>query len=425
MKIAIPILLLPLCVALLQFHGIHFWTEQITGKWTGWGIALWLAPWNGWGWSVMLEAGNLWAWINWRRGTWLALAIVTTLLLVGGPLYRVSDGLVRELSAPTGELQETARTRNQRALVESLEADAVLYRDMGATGHLKSTQGILQKERKALDRLYRGRERAQRAAALNWRRIGVIGAQLLAIVIAQALVIASIVTLFGGPVAPVQRVTLYKRVGDHWRAARRRKRLEPGETVARVSPAMAEASAGEKEFWKREEAAGRDSGRWWEQRADHGYPEKPTRTMEEANPAASGIGTITQQGAPFFEGRVMEEAQSTMRHTPGTPAPLENTGKMAEKPEFGPNGWRKNPALVAASIRNKVEARLGTGESKGDVARYLAISQKDLSLALHDDKNRGRPGGRVLPLSALNLIERALDVPKTETVPGGRWGRGE
>jgi hypothetical protein len=120
-----PLLILPLSVLLLQFHSIAFWSWAITGSPVAWGWPLLAAPWNGWGWSLLFELVNLWAWP--RR--WHLLAGVTTVLLVAGPLYQVSDPLVHDLfGAQAAELRDTPRIRALRDEIAALDATLGAYR---------------------------------------------------------------------------------------------------------------------------------------------------------------------------------------------------------------------------------------------------------------------------------------------------------
>lgn len=65
--------------ALLQIHGIRFWTEH-----TG--------PLVGWVWSISLDGAALWLWY---RGGWVRLlAFVGSLLMIIGPLYVLSAPVV-------------------------------------------------------------------------------------------------------------------------------------------------------------------------------------------------------------------------------------------------------------------------------------------------------------------------------------------
>ena len=82
----LPLLILPLAVVLLQSHGIPFWQAQV-----GW--------WPGLGWSLLLELISLWLWFRQGRRWWRPMAWAATLLLLAGPLYRVSDPLVRDLAS--------------------------------------------------------------------------------------------------------------------------------------------------------------------------------------------------------------------------------------------------------------------------------------------------------------------------------------
>jgi hypothetical protein len=191
-----PLLILPLAVLLLQFHSIAFWSWAITGTPVAWGWPLLAAPWNGWGWSLLFELVNLWAWP--RR--WHLLAGVTTVLLVAGPLYQVSDPLVRDLSgAQAAELHDTPRIRALREEIAALEATLAAYRaDWRLRPRVPEAQADLSARHEELAALLGEQEAAARAARLDWRRWAVIAGQLLGILIAQAGAVMSVLALSVG-----------------------------------------------------------------------------------------------------------------------------------------------------------------------------------------------------------------------------------
>jgi hypothetical protein len=191
-----PLLILPLAVLLLQFHSIAFWSWAITGAPVAWGWPLLAAPWNGWGWSLLFELVNLWAWP--RR--WHLLAGVTTVLLVAGPLYQVSDPLVRDLSGATAaDLHDTPRIRALRDEIAALEANLGTYRaDWRLRPRVPGAQAELSARHEELAALLGEQEAAARAARLDWRRWAVIAGQLLGILIAQAGAVLSVLALCGG-----------------------------------------------------------------------------------------------------------------------------------------------------------------------------------------------------------------------------------
>ena len=197
--------LLALMVVLLQAHAIRFWVEAITGEWGGWTWTLLLTPWKGWGWAVALEAIALWGWgrtgrsKGWQRATWAFLAVVVSLLLIIGPLYRVSDPIVRQLATPDVQVADGPRVRNVRAGIAGMEADAAIYRKTGATGNLRKTQRDLRADRAKLDGMLamQEREAQRRAGSLDWRRWLVIGQELAAIIVLQIVAALAYVAIFG------------------------------------------------------------------------------------------------------------------------------------------------------------------------------------------------------------------------------------
>ena len=55
LRLALPCIILPLSVLLLQHHSIGYWTELTTGAPPRWDASFWAAPWRGWGWSVLVK----------------------------------------------------------------------------------------------------------------------------------------------------------------------------------------------------------------------------------------------------------------------------------------------------------------------------------------------------------------------------------
>jgi len=202
-------------VLLLQYHSVAFWSWAITGSPVAWEWPLLAAPWNGWGWSLLFELVNLWAWP--RR--WYLLAGVTTVLLVAGPLYQVSDPLVRDLfGAQAAELHDTPRLRALRDEIAALEATLGAYRgDWRLRPRVPAAQAELSARHEELAALLGEQEAAARAARLDWRRWAVIAGQLLGILIAQAGAVLSVLALSGcRRAAPAQGKSM-----DTWQEASR------------------------------------------------------------------------------------------------------------------------------------------------------------------------------------------------------------
>jgi hypothetical protein len=183
---ALPLAILPLAVALLQTHGIPFWQTQV-----GW--------WPGLGWSLLLELISLWLWFRpgWRW--WRPMAWAATLLLLAGPLYQVSDPLVRDLVALRGEDQGLAA---QVALLQgqAVEAQQSLDRYQrlslagryGWQGKIDQVEAQLSAVRVRLQQALAAQAERRRAASLNWRRTLLIAAQLISLVLFQAAAVLAI-----------------------------------------------------------------------------------------------------------------------------------------------------------------------------------------------------------------------------------------
>jgi hypothetical protein len=183
------ILILPLAIALLQWHSIPFWQAQV-------------GFWPGLGWSVLLEMISLWLWFRPGRRWWRPLAWATTALLLAGPLYQVSDPLVREIvalrqadgafaaqiAAIQAEVAETGRSLDRYQRLS-------LGGRFGWQGHIDQAQVTLAARRVDMETLRAARTEAETAARLNWRRVGKVGGQLLSLVIFQAAILLAIRTL--------------------------------------------------------------------------------------------------------------------------------------------------------------------------------------------------------------------------------------
>ena len=182
----LPLLILPLAIALLQWHSVPFWQAQA-------------GTWPGLGWSALLELISLWLWFRPGRRWLRPLAWATTLLLLAGPLYQVSDPLVREIVALR---QVDGAYSAQIAAVEAEVAEAGRSLDryqrlslngrFGWQGHIDQAQATLSARRAALQTFRAAQAEAETAARLNWRRVGKVGGQLLSLVIFQAAILLAI-----------------------------------------------------------------------------------------------------------------------------------------------------------------------------------------------------------------------------------------
>ncbi len=193
-KIA-PFPILALSVVILQYHSMKFWTLAVTAAPPAWDLFMFLRPWDGWGIAVALELCALWGWSQSGRG-WAVLAVTASLLLVSGPLYQVSDPLVRELAgAVQTEIHTGPRITNRRAEISGLEQDARIFRRQGATGNLRKTRLEIRTARNNLDGLLLQGETRQRAASLDWRRMLMIGLELTMLTLLQVFAALAVISL--------------------------------------------------------------------------------------------------------------------------------------------------------------------------------------------------------------------------------------
>jgi hypothetical protein len=196
----LPLLILPLAVTLLQWHSIPFWQAQV-------------GFWPGLGWSVLLELISLWLWFRPGRRWWRPLAWATTALLLAGPLYQVSDPLVREVVA-LRQANGAFSTQIGAVQAEVAEAERSLDRyqrlsldgRFGWQGHIDQAQATLAARRADLETLRAARAEVESAARLNWRRVGKVGGQLLSLVIFQAAILLAIRALADAVHGPVNAV---------------------------------------------------------------------------------------------------------------------------------------------------------------------------------------------------------------------------
>jgi hypothetical protein len=169
--------------------------------------------WPGLGWSVLLELISLWLWFRPGRRWWRPLAWATTALLLAGPLYQVSDPLVREIVALR---QADGAFSAQIAAIQAEEAEVERSLDryqrlslggrFGWQGHIDQAQATLAARRADLTTLQVSRAEAEVAARLNWRRIGKVGGQLLSLIIFQAAILLAIRALADAVHTPANTV---------------------------------------------------------------------------------------------------------------------------------------------------------------------------------------------------------------------------
>lgn len=216
--------LLCLAVPWLLRHAIQFWTLYTTGGWPGWGPALWVETWHGWVPPVAAELVALWGWsqAGWaRRGPrpgdlsadprqwsrlpwqypngWAVAGLVASVLLVVGPLYVVTDPVLRELAAPRLEAAESGQVADLRAQIARKAKVLEGHLAAGATGNARKTD----QELDALSAQLRARQDAEaaaqraRAGALDWRRHLILGLQLALIVLLQVMAAVAYRVAFG------------------------------------------------------------------------------------------------------------------------------------------------------------------------------------------------------------------------------------
>lgn len=194
----LPLLIVAGGVGLLQWHSIQFW-QAMTGEVSGVGF------------SIVLEAISLWLWFrvvpwptDWRDPRqWFRtapavgvrlLAILTTCVLLSGPLYQVSAPLIRE-----GESLSNAAASVEmwKGIVEQAKTNS---RDKIGWGSV-----MLDAARQATTL---GAAPDAAKASTNWQRIAVVVLQSFALVIIQWSVVLAIGTLAQEPPRPIARIRI-------------------------------------------------------------------------------------------------------------------------------------------------------------------------------------------------------------------------
>lgn len=189
----LPCAILFLCISLLQWHSLRFWAEAI-------------GP-SGYPWSVASEIISLWLWFKPGKRWIRPLAWATTLLLLTGPLYRVTDPLIQEallkenLSVAISvekQLLDQAISEKQEELRSFL---VIAQTRVGWQGKINEAQAALEMKRERLTELFANghtpthTEAIGNISRLSWQRRAIIIMQLLSILIFQATIILSIITL--------------------------------------------------------------------------------------------------------------------------------------------------------------------------------------------------------------------------------------
>lgn len=200
---AVP--LLAVAIVVLQHHAIRWWTEHTVGVWPGWGATL-LWPWTGWGFSAAYEVWNIWSWaesVPYRATghgrAWLASAVVTSALLVGGPAYQLTQPQVRAITAPTAESPALLAARADVAGLEATR-DAMVAARLLTALHTPDAEGrtVHQRIRDAradVERLDAAASQGVEPTPYAWGKVVV---QALGVLMLQIAVAVCAVRLFSG-----------------------------------------------------------------------------------------------------------------------------------------------------------------------------------------------------------------------------------
>lgn len=190
----LPYLLLPLGVALLEYHGIQFWTVAVTGGWPGWFTVGFVAAWHAWGWPLLLEGGALWCWLQsrgngWRAAGWTLGGGVLTIVLCAAALWNVAAP-VRQNQAVTAALEEERgrmdmrEDANKRIAAQAVSPSGVPYsRPLDQLYRTQARSVELFNEHMALAR--EGKLTTERQAGVLW------WLQIACVLLGQGLVVAA------------------------------------------------------------------------------------------------------------------------------------------------------------------------------------------------------------------------------------------
>ena len=227
---AVPALLLLACVAVLQWHGLQWWSQH-------------LGP-SGYAVAAALDLGALWCWS--RRRAWaVALAVPCTLLVIAGPLGHVAEPVWQDWRAGQAGAAAHADT------LASLRADiadtaASLRRYERNSAERLGWAGRIDATRERLDAL-RERERAMLAAApppapVAWQSLALTAAYLLALVLLELLKIAAMCHLARPLRAPSRRDAALPPAAASPTAARQASRPGVSHPVSRAVAQVVEGS---------------------------------------------------------------------------------------------------------------------------------------------------------------------------------------
>lgn len=97
--------------AMMQYHSIHFWIDQV--------------GYSGVGWSLMIEFVVIWFWFNQKT----FLAIVASLLLLMGPIYKITEPAVSNI-----------KQNEQTAILNQIDSKEVLRLESSLKTYEKNSQ---------------------------------------------------------------------------------------------------------------------------------------------------------------------------------------------------------------------------------------------------------------------------------------------
>lgn len=190
-------------IALLQLHAIQFWTEFVGPM--------------GWAWAVLLEVVALWLWYQ-RQLARRALALVTSVLALTGPVYTVCEPLVEEwLTASHVDAGRELRIERLTQEAARLEESLATFREnsearAGWLTPIQEAQARLTEVDAELAELIS----TPPAEAMTWRQQALVVMQALALIIFQLSAVLAITSLsrmgrsapavIGGPISSGERL---------------------------------------------------------------------------------------------------------------------------------------------------------------------------------------------------------------------------
>ncbi|MGK0547760.1 helix-turn-helix domain-containing protein [Halomonas cupida] len=176
------LLVLTGAIALLQLHAIQFWTEFVGPM--------------GWAWAVLLEVVALWLWYQ-RQLARRALALVTSVLALTGPVYTVCEPLVEEWQMAS-HVDAGRELRIERLTQEALRLEESLatFREnsevrAGWLAPIQESQARLTVVDSELAELMA----TPPAESMTWRQQALVAMQALALIIFQLSAVLAITSL--------------------------------------------------------------------------------------------------------------------------------------------------------------------------------------------------------------------------------------